>query len=589
MRAGGNPVSSAAMRTPSLVTASLAVVLLGLAWSLPGLRTPTGPVGGEATAASAALSLRHDGDLVFYHGDLLRAYRQWDRGPAGLVLFTNDAGATSFYGLPVTYPLLAAPFVGLLGSRGLLVLNAVLFVAMLWAAEKLFRGAPGSGLFLATFFLAGAAPGYILRAEPVVLTMAGVFFALWFWWRRREREDEQRSGFLAASGAALAIAATTLPLAGLPGLAVLGDLALRRRWRGVLLLAAVFVGTALLLAAVQRHLTGEWTAFGGAQRRAFVDEYPSESARDLWQGAGSSEGSSFPGWRRAVRLAPRNAWYLLVGRNVGLLPYFPMALLALSLVAWTRLQRHRGALLLCVAAAAAIVVLRHPHDFGGGPGALGSRFLAVLYPVFLFVPWQLASRWRLGLALAAASLWAIPATLASAMVPGATVSRLPAFAALPAELTHLRSLPGTVAHAWRDEVWVLPRQSFFVEEARPDGVWMRGASRAEVFVVSATPLDALALRVHSLSDVNELKIESAGHTVRVRFDTEGKRGGTPFEVPLEPVARDVGFLPGISGESVYRLLIASTDGVVPARRGPQSGDQRLLGVFLEMTAEPGER
>lgn len=576
------------MQRPSLLTALLALVLLGLAWSLPSLRAPAGPVGEEATAASAALSLRHDGDLIFDHRDLQRAYRQWDRGPAGLVLFTNDAGATSYYGRPVIYPLLAAPFVGLLGTRGLLVLNVGLLLAMLWAAAKLFRGVADSGLFLAAFFLAGAAPGYALRAEPVALTMAGVFFALWLWWRRRDREDKEAPGAFAVSGAALAVAATALPLAGLPGLAVLGDLALRRRWRGALLFVAGFLGAGFLLAAAQRQLTGEWTAFGGAQRRSFVDEYPIESTRDLWQGAGASEGPAFPGGRRAAGLAPRNAWYLLTGRNIGLLPYFPMALLALSLVSWTGLQRHRGALLLCLAAAAAVVLLRHPHDLGGGPGALGSRFVAALYPVFLFLPRQFASRWRLGLALAAASFWAVPAALASAMVPGVTPAQLLPFAALPAELTHLGTLPGTVARAWREEVWVLPRHDFFVEEARPDGVWMRGASRSEVFVVSAVPLSSLALRAHCLSDINVLTIESAGHTVRVRFDTGGKRGGTPLVVPLEPVARDVGSLPGITGESVYRLVLAATDGVVPARRDPRSTDQRFLGVFLEMTGEPAE-
>jgi hypothetical protein len=574
------------MRPPLLLTLSLCAVLLGLAWGLPALRAPAGPLGEEATVASAALSLRHDRDLVFDHRDLLRAYRMWDRGPAGLVLFTNDGGKTSYYGRPMTYPLVALPLVALCGARGLLVLNVLLVLAMLLAAARLFGNTPGAGWFVAAFFFASAVLGYVLRAEPVVLTMAGVFFGLWLWWRRRHREHEGRWGQLAAAGAALAVASTALPLAGLPGLAVLGDLASRRRFRGALLFAAGFVATGLLLAAGHRHLTGEWTAYGGDQRRVFVDEYPVESLRELWQGAGPSEEPPGPGWRQALALAPRNAWYLLTGRNVGLLPYFPMALLALSLVSWSRLERQRGALLGCVAAAALIVLLRLPHGLGGGEGALGSRLWASLYPVFLFLPPRLSSRFRFGLAVAAAGAWAVPAAFASAAVPAATVARLASFAVLPAELTLLKSLPGTVAHAWRDEVWVLPRHNFWVEEGHPHGVWMRGASRSQAFVVSTTPLATLGLRVHSLSEVNELTIESAGQIVRVRFDTAGKRDGTPLEVPLRPVARSVGFFPGDRAELVYRLTLTSTDGVVPARRDPKSRDHRLLGVFLEMTEDP---
>ena len=69
----------------------------------------------------------------------------------------------------------------------------------------------------------------------------------------------------------------------------------------------------------------------------------------------------------------------------------------------------------------------------------------------------------------------------------------------------------------------------------------------------------------------------------VRFDTDAKRNGTPVELRLEPVARNLGFFPGAPEEYFYRFTLESTDGVMPARRDPKNQDFRYLGTFLDFT------
>ena len=71
----------------------------------------------------------------------------------------------------------------------------------------------------------------------------------------------------------------------------------------------------------------------------------------------------------------------------------------------------------------------------------------------------------------------------------------------------------------------------------------------------------------------------------MRFDTEGKRGGTPVDLTLAPVARDLGFFPA-GREIYYRFTLDTTAGLVPVRVDPKSHDPRDLGVFLGFTGGP---
>ncbi len=228
------------------------------------------------------------------------------------------------------------------------------------------------------------------------------------------------------------------------------------------------------------------------------------------------------------------------------------------------------------------VLVLHPHDFNGDPGFLGSRYLALAYPAFLFLPGRLDVRRSLALPFAAAGLWTAPALLAA---PLQTAS--PAFQRLPLELTLLVGdhLPGFSTQTWKDAVWIVPTGTFFADEHHPHGVWVRGATRSEVIVVSPLPLPRLAFDVDSLSPTNTLTLDGGKDRLTVRFDSEGKRNGTPVDLALRPVAHGLGFFPNAPGETFYRFTLDTTAGLVPSRVDWRSHDPRYLGVFLDFTGK----
>ena len=463
-----------------------------------------------------------------------------------------------------------------------------LFLAMAISAFWLFAGEPGPArLFVAGFFFASAALASAFRLEPDIFLMACGFFPLLVWQRVRKL-PERRPGHLlalAAAGALVGAALTSSPLLALLALPVLIDLAARRRWRGLGTFAAAILLAAGLLALVQRAGTGSWSASGGAQRRTFETEFPLQSPRDLWQGYRPESPKGTPGLAAGLRLLPRNLWYLTAGRFTGLLPYFPFALLAILLYLLGPKDRSRHLLAAFLLVYILAVLLTHPRDFAGAPGFLGSRYLALVYPAFLFLPGRLETRRRLALVYAVAGLWTAPALLGSLALGLPTGTAV--FQRLPLELTLLpgERLPGFATQTWGDAVWIVPRASFFAEERHPHGVWVRGGTRSEVIVVSPRPISRLSFTVYDLSPENVLTLDGGAGRLTVRFDTQGKRSGTPIDLAVRPRARDLGFFPDSSHERFYRLTLETTAGTVPARIDPNSHDMRNLGVFLDFTGE----
>ncbi len=585
----------------------LGAVLVGLAAYSARVPAAAMPLGDEANAALIAASLWHEHDLSFDHRDLLRAYHTWNEGPAGLTLFSNDGGRSMHFGRPLPYPLAALPFYALFGFRGLAVFNALLYLLLLGLFLRL-RGAEGPGavpLIAGTFF-ASAAFAAVFRLEPEVFLMACTALPLLAWWWLRKREAALAQGppsrwgtaLLLGSGALLAAAFVQEPLSGLLALPIAIDLVLRRRFRDVGLVLAGALLALALLSALQKKGTGEWVATGGAQRRTFAGQFPIESAEDLWQGYPQGDGAERQArFDRALAHLPRNLGYLLVGRQVGLLPYLPFALFALLLgLRGLRAAEARPRLLLLGAFAAyAVGVLLWRSDVllaGGAGGPAGPRPLLAVAPAFLFLPESLrVGRWLLAPFLAA-GLWtsgvlaASLSTVAARVEPGAHLTEAP-FLRLPLETTLLSrdGLPGYALQSWKGSAWLVPVESFFVEERNPDGVWVRGASRSEVVVVSPQPLRRITALASSLSDQNALTLESGAERLTVRFDSEGKRQGTPVDLALAaPSARDIGFFAPGTPDYVYRFTIESSDGAIPARRRWHNRDPRYLGTFLDFTA-----
>jgi len=290
------------------------------------------------------------------------------------------------------------------------------------------------------------------------------------------------------------------------------------------------------------------------------------------------------------RLLVKDLWYFVAGRHTGLLPYFPFALFVLGLYLAGPKDRTRHLLFAAVAGYCLVILAMRPDNYHGGAGFLGNRYFASIYPALLFLPGRLAARKSLVLPFAAAGLWtaAVVAVPLQQIAPEATLQahvRMPTFQALPLELTLLHRIPGYFLKGWPGGVWVVPKVNFFADEPNPNGVWVRGASRSEVIVVSPTPVETIALRVHSLSEWNEVTFDTGVERVKVRFDTDAKRRGTPVTLHLTERDRDLGFFPEGASEYFYRFTLETTDGLMPAHRDSGSGDFRYLGVFLDFTGK----
>ena len=123
--------------------------------------------GDGATYHAMAWSLAEDGDLEYEARDVFRVRREFPSGPQGIFLKRASGGLhvrrrrpwrrvpadepRIYFAKAFVYPLVAAPFVALLGTRGLLVTNALaLGLALVLAYRELRRAAsPGRALLAA--------------------------------------------------------------------------------------------------------------------------------------------------------------------------------------------------------------------------------------------------------------------------------------------------------------------------------------------------------------------------------------------------------------------------------------------------------
>lgn len=599
-------------RTLHLLAAG--VLLLLLAWALPGRNAP--PAGDEATALGAASSLWEDGDLRFGRDDVARVEGQWHGDVRGLSLLRREASADDathespfVYAQPVLYPAVAAPAYGLLGPQGLRVLNSALLLAVFWVAWRLLghprgcRRLPRSGLTLGGFFFASAALGHVLSFTSTAFETAALFFALALWCRVRERPlwGLREVAPLAIAGVLAACAFACRPALGLFVVPPMVDLLWSRRWKG----ATAFVLAAALAAAglwqIQEGVTGpvslDWNLGLTERAQTFDGPLPFQvggPAPDALGAPPSGSGKSLDADPRLVR----DAWSLLVGRHVGLVPYFPFAVFALGLYLFD-LRRTGGRtrhLMAGTLLVYGLLLALHLPEEARAPAAPGLAAVAAVYPVFLFLPWRLRAGPAVLLPFAAAGLWTLPAVLGSlhAPVPAAAFelhARSPAFRPLPLELMLLTGdrLPGYALYERPAQhgmgVWRVPRENAFLQEDNPRGIWFRGASRSEIYVATASDDGSppeLRLRLGSLSAENTVTVVGAGERVIVRFDSPAKRRGTPIAIRPEAV----GAVGPVTGDGrptrLWRLTLETSHGAIPARIDPANGDGRYLGVFLQL-------
>ncbi len=269
-------------RPVALALACLSLFLLAFPLTVgkPGL--PTNLKADEPAYYLMALSIARDHDLRVEVRDIDRLFEEFPFGPTrNLILTSDDDWHTVHFGKPIAYSLLAAPFAAAWGANGMVLLNMLLFVALIWMGAFYLRRYNDDGLSAlaaAGFFLMSTAFAYVFWLQPEVFNMFCVALCLFLAFRPRDGAelvavDPVRGADLppslfamALSGAALVPAALNKPMFLAVALPVWFTALQARRVKG---LASWFLGALLslaLLAGLSLRGTGHALAYFGAER-----------------------------------------------------------------------------------------------------------------------------------------------------------------------------------------------------------------------------------------------------------------------------------------------------------------------------------
>jgi hypothetical protein len=448
----------AVSRKPRVASAILLGLVLGLL-VCAGLVDPAGVSGQSfwsdgATYYSMVWSLVADGDLRYEAKDVARVRREYPAGPQGIFLKRTSGALTwdgsagfpwlrrvrpdekrVYYAKAFAYPVAAAPFVFLLGSRGLLVCNAALFGCALWLIFADLRRSFAEWRALVVtlgLFVGTVTPLYVAWMTPEIFNFAVVVYSLVALRRQRPL----------LSAALLAVAIYSKPYnlwLAIP----LGLLPFFERERGGLWSrlrdsvrrGVVLVGATAALFMLNAAATGELNYQGGERKTFHGAAFPFEGRvtfgnsgewmtanqlgpkpsgqRDSLAGrilslvgmsSADDASASVPGaaqtgprWAASelaissaeIRQAfPLNLVYFWVGRYGGAALYFFPIVLAMLVFVFRGPRDRLGWLgLLALAVSFLFYIRMMPDNWYGGGGTIGNRYFTNLLPlVLLLVP-----------------------------------------------------------------------------------------------------------------------------------------------------------------------------------------------------------
>jgi hypothetical protein len=587
----------------------LGVALAGRLIDVPSL---AGKVkGDEATYVAMALSLAQDGDFKYQPNDLDRFQRVYRQGPEGIFVKRSYRWSVHFHAgwpplrfektpVPVTeslsyakalaYPVVAAPFAALGGLGGLLVLNGLLLLGCVWCAIRFCQARLGkvAGAVLGVAFIAASVvPVFGAWLTSEIFNFAIVLFA-YFLWLYKQVAPPAAQGRLGdawtdiAAAMLLGVATYSKPGVLIAPLVLAGLFQWpRRHLVGVV---TAFLLTAGGLFALNTLVTGEWNYQGG-DRKSFYGRYPFSDATARFDEMGNDMSTNDADTAmvlapETLRLLPRNAWYFLVGRDAGLVPfYFPGVLItALWLWRWRQATLWQWATALACVGSILVLLVYFPFTWNGAGGPPGNRYFLAVYPTMLFL-----------LPSGVGLLAAVTAAVAGVAFTGAMVANpfaasvetwtnveRPPLKWLPIELTIVDDLPVRLnqqrsripfVHDPLVYLYYMDSNTFYAEGT---GFWIAGAAATDIVIRTEQPITRLELVVSS-TVANTLTVDFGGRSQRVDL-AEGGVG----RIRIAPRSTL-----DVHRSYPYVLHLETTNGFVPRERDPNSKDIRYLGVFVQ--------
>jgi hypothetical protein len=603
-------------RGPAIAGLTIFLIAGALAMSVDVPRAGYGIKSDEATYVAAALSAAYDGDLSFTRGDLERFAGLYHSGPEGIFLKRgkllkirlrggfpfvrvtkqNDPDTSRLYfGKAVLYPIVAAPFLRLLGLNGILLFH-VLLLAIVAAAGYLFLAAQSppaaSAVFTAAFLGACVLPVYGVFLMPEIFNFALVFVA-YFLWLYKEVQPQSRLAQpwtdvaaavllgLATYSKPIPIGVLVAPLVALPFV--------RRQFARAVMLGAIAVFVAAICFGLNAANSGEFNYQGG-DRKTFYSSFPFDTPDATWERRGGAVQTNGEEAQKVLTSGDRLGWfahnveYFLIGRHFGFVPYFFPGVVAIAAWLLSRARRDAWRLLTFAAFAGSVIVLLVvlPFTWSGGGGPPGNRYLFNVYPAlfFLLPPGAGAGvgllAWAGG-ALFTAKLLANP--FVAAKYTWLTTEK-GAARRLPVELTMANDLPVMLAQPLRGHVHYGPYDEngfllYFLDQnswpPEPEGMWISGSGRTDIIVRTAKAVEHI---------VGELQSP-------IRTTVTVAMGSKAVTVQLEPGRPQTIRVPasGVRGLESYAYLLTarSTGGFIPHLLEPANQDYRNLGAQLRFS------
>ncbi len=346
----------------------------------------------EATYFTMAMSIAHDGDLLYTKDDLVRVYEKFPVGPQGLFLKKGKEGRL-FYAKSFAYPLFVSPFFAIFGYKGFFVFHSLLIFLALTAGYLFLKDFGSSSLISITFVFASVCWIYFWWMTSELFLFSLIFLALFFWLYKFTNPQflpykflvDKSSDFISAIIFGIATFAKP-PLVIFAGFFALFYFFKKEFFYSILLFLIVAL-TAFSFFGINFLLTGDPNYMGG-DRKSFYFHWPYEKKEYTFENMGylmTSENY----WKR-FHLTPQmffsNIFYYFFGRYSGMAWYYFPAFLSLIIFIFRKNKELweyfvlGGAIFIIL-----VMIALSPDAYYGGGGAIGNRYFMGLYPAFFFI------------------------------------------------------------------------------------------------------------------------------------------------------------------------------------------------------------
>ena len=628
---------------PGLLLAALFLCVYGtfaLAVDVP--KATVGLKSDEASYYMQGWSLVLDGDLTYRREDLVRVWREFPAGPAGVFLKhgtrigggPDPARGRMYYGKSFIYPLFAAPLIYVFGTNGFLLLNAICLSLVLLCAYLFLhaRSRPWpSAILAAGFVMASVVPVYFVQIMPEVFNFSLAFLGYFCWLYKKVAAPERsprgtRWLFTWKSDVVMAVLLglatfskiTNVLLFGPPVVLAVVSAFRRNRdvapetgstdpaykpvasaFRRTLLPIIVFLLVAGGLFGINMAISGEWNYQGG-ERRSYLWEFPFQNDLAPHE-IGIPKSRDEAMWD--VILNPRNFWsnlthnleYFFVGRHAGMLPYFfPGFFAMVCMLAAPRRRPLWQWLVLGSALAQGLgFIIGTPYTWSGG--GIGNRYFFAGYGVMLFLlpPIELVAAallpWAIG------GLFVMPSVLSPFTVSfkPSDIAKSGPLRLLPVELTLLNDLPVFTEGGARSRVefgGITEADPKFLVSFLDDNVygrdedrsfWTRGDSRADLVFKVGMPLKRAMFTVSAGPVPVDVWIGIGGRSTQLHVNA-GESGRTSIAMPPGLL-----YEKEVEGARLWNVRIYTKGGFTPIFFDKDSSDPRYLGARIKPMLEAG--